>query len=127
MDVNLTGVWQGLYTYPRILQRVLFGATLIEAGSWVTGSTHEVWNHGPHKGKTLTAMLEGQRSDSVLTFTKTYEVGNLKAIQYEGAISADGLEIEGRWMISNDWAGKFLMIRSAGKEQSVDHQVFERI
>src|ERR1700761_8214019 len=126
MDVNLTGVWQGLYTYPRILQRVLFGATLIESGSWVTGSTHEVWNYGPHKGQTLTAMLEGQRADNVLTFTKTYEVSGLQKIHYEGTISADGLEIEGRWMIINNWAGKFLMIRSAGKEQAVDHKVFER-
>lgn len=129
MDVNLTGVWQGLYTYPRILQRVLFGATLIESGSWVTGSTHEVCDHGQHNGQTLTAVLDGKRNDTLLTFTKTYEAGlkGYGVVQYEGLISVDGLEIEGRWATSARWAGKFLMIRSAGKEQAVDHKVFERI
>jgi hypothetical protein len=128
-QTNLTGVWQGLYTYPRLLQRVLFGATLIESGSWVTGSTHEFCDHGPHNGQTLTAMLDGQRTDDLVTFTKTYEGDRrgFRKVQYEGRISSDGLEIEGHWTISASWSGKFLMIRSTGKEQAVEHKVFERI
>ena len=48
-------------------------------------------------------------------------------VEYEGALSADGTEIEGRWATSSTWSGKFLMIRSAGKEQAVERKVFERI
>jgi hypothetical protein len=38
---NLTGVWQGFYTYPGGIGSVAFGATLIETGSTLSGSTHE--------------------------------------------------------------------------------------
>jgi hypothetical protein len=127
---NLTGIWQGLYTYPRLLQRVLFGATLIESGSWVTGSTQEIASVGPHKGETVTALLDGQRNESSITFTKKYDerLKNYRhAVIYEGAVSSDATEIEGRWSIAGSWSGKFLMIRSAGKEQAVDRKVFEHI
>ena len=35
--VNLTGVWNGLYSYPQLGKSVSFVATLIETVSWVTG------------------------------------------------------------------------------------------
>jgi hypothetical protein len=129
-STNPTGIWQGLYTYPRLLQRVLFGATLIESGSWVTGSTQEIASVGPHKGETVTALLEGQCNGSAITFTKKYDehLKNYKhEVIYEGTVSSDATEIEGRWSIAGSWSGKFLMIRSAGKEQAVDRKVFERI
>jgi hypothetical protein len=120
-------VCQGLYTYPAELQRVLFGATLIETASWLTGSTHE-----PHRpaNETLFATLEGQRNGNSVYFTKIYDgkiKGNGAAIRYEGVISEDATEIEGRWIISSNWAGKFLMIRSGGKTQEVEYRAFERI
>ena len=37
---NLTGVWQGLYTYPNS-ESVSFVATLIDSGGALSGSTHE--------------------------------------------------------------------------------------
>ena len=58
-----------------------------------------------------------------------YEAGlkGYGVVHYEGAISEDFTEIEGRWSIHQNWAGKFLMIRSTGKEQAVEYKVFERI
>jgi len=129
-QINLTGVWHGLYTYPRHLQRVLFDATLIESGQWLSGSTHEICATGPHRGEMLYATLLGERSGSLVTFRKTYDgrVPNYShSIDYEGAISSDASEIEGRWKITSTWSGKFLMIRSMGKEQAVETKVFERI
>jgi hypothetical protein len=38
---SITGVWQGTYCYPFGLGPVSFVATLIEAGSSLTGTTHE--------------------------------------------------------------------------------------
>jgi hypothetical protein len=126
---NLTGVWHGLYTYPRVLQRVLFDATLIESSAWLTGSTHEIATSARAKGQMLYAMLEGQRIGQRVTFTKTYDgtVPGYNVVEYEGTLSADASEIEGRWSIRNNWSGKFLMIRSTGKTQAVEHKAFERI
>jgi hypothetical protein len=37
----------------------------------------------------------------------------------------DGTEIEGRWILPGS-SGKFLMVRSAGKEEAVTRKAFER-
>lgn len=128
-DENLTGIWHGLYTYPAQMLRVLFDATLIESGRWLSGSTHEVMPQGRHTGQMLCATIIGERNGSRVAFQKAYENGvpHAKKIAYEGALSADGTEIEGRWSIPGNWSGKFLMIRSTGKEQVIEHKVFERI
>lgn len=128
-EANLTGVWQGLYTYPSRNMRVLFDATLIESGRWLSGSMHEVCATGAFKGQMIYATLLGERAGHVVTFRKTYDgsVPNYTRVDYEGALNADATEIEGRWMVSHNWSGKFLMIRSIGKEQAVDVKVFERI
>ena len=38
--------------------------------------------------------------------------GRTHTIRYDGTLSEDGGEIEGRWIIQANWAGRFLMIRS---------------
>jgi len=126
---NLTGIWHGLYTYPRALQRVLFDATLIESGAWLSGSTHEICGSGPAKGQTICATLLGKRRAGLVTFTKTYDgsAPGHGVVEYEGMLNADASEIEGRWSIRRNWSGKFLMIRSTGKTQAVEHKAFERI
>lgn len=127
---NLTGIWRGLYTYPSRGTRALFDATLIESGQWLSGTTHEICSTGPAKGQLICADLLGNRNGARVTFTKTYEPGiphYTTPIAYDGALSGDATEIEGSWTISARWGGKFLMIRSTGKEQAVDVKVFERI
>ena len=59
---------------------------------------------------------------------KTYDGANpnYRAVDYEGTLSNDGTEIEGRWVIHGVWSGKFLMIRSAGKAETVERKVTER-
>jgi hypothetical protein len=42
-------------------------------------------------------------------------------------VSGDGMEIEGRWRIPGIWSGKFLMVRSRGKEESVVRKAFEPV
>jgi hypothetical protein len=128
-EENLTGIWHGLYTYPVARARVLFDATLIESGSWLSGSTHEVSSAGPSKGQVIYATILGERSGGRVTFTKTYDgtAPGYAIVEYEGALSEDCSEIEGCWAIQKSWSGKFLMIRSTGKEQAVAHEVFARI
>jgi hypothetical protein len=125
---NLTGVWQGLFTYPRFLRAGNFSATLIETASHLSGSTSEVIAIGPRAGETVLAMLSGSRSGSAVTFTKAYE-GPEKpnhSVEYEGTLTDDFLEIEGRWFIPGNWAGRFLMIRSGGRSVEEAREVFER-
>jgi hypothetical protein len=125
---NLTGVWHGLYSYPIGRAPVSFVATLIEAGSTVSGTTHEPCDMGGRPNETLYATLLGRRQDSAVTFLKIYDGANphYGRVSYEGRLSADGTEIEGRWIVRGSWSGKFLMIRSAGKEQAVRRKAFER-
>jgi len=124
---NLTGVWLGLYSYPRALDPVSFVATLIETESWVSGSTHEVHRK---TGATLCATLLGRREASRLSFVKIYEqtTGGYSAeIRYEGTISGDATEIEGRWTIRADWSGRFLMIRDGNHAQTIAREKFARV
>jgi len=124
---NLTGVWRGLYSYPRAFEPVSFVATLIETQSRVSGSTHE-----PHRktGATLCATLLGRRDGDAVSFLKTYdapESGYSADVRYEGAVSADATEIEGRWIIRADWFGRFLMVRIAHDAEKIARKKFARV
>jgi hypothetical protein len=124
---NLTGIWHGLYSYPFSRPPVSFVATLIEAGSTVSGTTHEPCDVGGNPGDVLFATLLGRRQGGTVAFLKTYDGSNpnYTRVIYEGRLSADGTEIEGRWVVPGS-SGKFLMIRSAGKEEAVTRKAFER-
>ena len=83
---------------------------------------------GPRAGETVLAILSGKRDGFSVAFTKTYE-GPQKpnhSVQYEGTLTEDFLEIEGRWFIPGNWAGRFLMIRSGGRSVEAAREVFER-
>ena len=124
---NLTGVWHGLYTYPGDLGSVSFVATVIDSGSFFSGSTHEPCAGGP--GGTLFATLSGSRHAGVVTFVKTYDRAGRRyrhPVAYEGALNEDATEIEGRWTIDRNWSGKFLMIRSVGRAEEVEQKEVEK-
>jgi hypothetical protein len=124
---NLTGIWQGLYTYSDGAS-VSFTAVLIETGNSLSGSTHEACSVPGCPLATHDAFLRGMRHGQAVTFTKTYEpMGNGYATaQYEGTLNADGSEIEGRWTLPVFGSGKFLMIRSPGAKETVSEKKFER-
>lgn len=125
---SLTGVWHGLYTYAGGLS-VSFVATLIENGSWISGSTHEPCVLGDCPSSTLHASLAGRRRAATVSFTKTYDRagGSYSApVAYEGTVNEDATEIAGRWSIRPSWSGTFLMIREAGKAAEIEREAFER-
>jgi len=126
--VNLTGVWQGLYTYPGINKSVAFVATLIETPGTLTGATHEPCVFRDGAGGSLFATLLGVREGRRVTFRKTYEAAgpNYDLVDYEGTLSANGIEIEGRWVIRRVWSGTFLMVRETGKAVARSRKVVER-
>jgi hypothetical protein len=120
---NLTGVWNGLYSYASGLS-VSFMATLIDSGNALSGATHEPNILGTGPGSTLTALLSGGRQDSAIAFVKTYDEAAPQhyyyPVSYEGVLNGDATEIEGRWRIGDGTSGKFLMVRSEGKAVAVE-------
>lgn len=125
---DLTGVWNGLYTY-QDGRSTSFVATLIDSAGALSGTTHEPSTLSASPGTSLCASVVGSRSDSSVTFTKTYErpdVFHHSPVRYEGTLSGDGSEIEGRWMIVKTWSGKFLMIRSPRTTAKAEHKEFAR-
>jgi hypothetical protein len=125
---NLTGVWQGLYSYPAFREPVYFVATLIQAGAMLSGAIQEAEVGETGAPLTLFAYVSGSKNESAVTFAKTYDgsAGWQHAVQYDGTINGDATEIEGRWEIQNDWSGRFLMIRSPGATESVARGIFEK-
>lgn len=113
-DHKLTGVWDGVYSYPSGGPTVPFVATLIEAGRTLSGSTHEQCLVGGSPNETLFATLMGSRDASAVSFVKTYDGSNCnyRSVKYEGTVNGDATEIEGRWIVSGSWSGRFLMIRA---------------
>jgi hypothetical protein len=125
---DLSGTWDGRYSYPRILAPVAFVATLNEASGWLTGTTQEVAPNRPG-GQQMSATLQGRRSGSSVKFLKLYDgsVPGYDSVAYEGNVSADGTEIDGRWTAIGNWSGTFLMIRSQGVAEARSKAAEERL
>ncbi len=116
-QLNLSGHWQGQYTYvSRPKQPVPFSANLNESGSWLDGLIEEVGTAGEAKDRPITASVQGRRTGRTVTWIKLYHCNfrYYDAVQYAGEISADGQEIEGRWTIHGNSTGRFLMLRQGG-------------
>jgi hypothetical protein len=127
-DRNLTGVWNGLYTY-QDGRFTSFVATLIDSGGALSGTTHEPGTVGGRPGATLCANLAGFCRGGAVAFTKVYEQPDglhRSPILYDGALNGDGTEIEGRWTIVGVWSGKFLMIRPGNRAAEVSRKAFEK-
>jgi hypothetical protein len=124
-EKDLTGIWNGLYTYSDG-KSVAFVATLIESGSSLSGTTHE----RGLLGNTAYATLAGSRQGSAVSFVKKYEKHRFlykNPVVYEGTLSSDGTEIEGRWAIGKILSGKFLMIRSPSQTVKAETKLSEPV
>ena len=126
---DLSGFWDGLYSYPRHMAPVSFLADLKETAGWLTGTTRETTATGSASGQILRATLQGRRSGSSVKFLKLYDgsVPGYDSVAYEGSVSADGTEIDGRWTAIGNWSGTFLMIRSQGVAESRSKTAKERL
>jgi hypothetical protein len=126
---SLTGVWHGLYSYRAYREPVYFVATLIDAGSFVSGTTHESEVGETGAPLTLFATVEGAKAGSAVTFTKSYDGsgGWVHDVAYDGRLNGDATEIEGEWRIGAEASGRFLMIRSRGATEEVARRRFVEV
>jgi hypothetical protein len=126
---SLTGIWQGLYSYPLFREPVFFVATLIQSGVMLSGTIHESEVGRSGAPLKLFASISGSKHENAVLFAKTYNGsgGWDHAVHYDGILNGDATEIEGRWEIKDDWSGRFLMIRTPGTTERIARQVFEKI
>lgn len=126
---SLTGVWHGLYSYPDYLEPVFFVATLISHGPHFSGTTHEAITGRSRAPLQVFAMVEGEVDGLRVSFKKSYDgsTGWSHSLTYEGVLSADNSEIEGQWIFSNGWRGRFMMLRGTGISESVVRTVYEKV
>jgi hypothetical protein len=84
--LSLTGLWNGLFSYPRRYDPTSFVAILIESGTSFSGTTHEPCAIGQIPGGVSYATLEGQRDGMAIAFIKTYDGsgGRTHSVGYEG-------------------------------------------
>jgi len=108
---------------------VPFTATLIESGGSFGGSTHEICRIGRGRLATLCAFIDGARRGARIDFIKTYDgsAGWSHAIVYDGALNADGTEIDGRWRGQGGFSGRFLMIRPVRESVAADRRAMAGI
>lgn len=126
---SLTGVWHGLYSYAAFREPVYFVATLIDSGSFLSGTTHESEVGETGAPLTLFASVDGRKSGTSVSFNKVYDGsgGWDHRVHYEGVLNGDATEIEGVWQISAEAFGRFLMIRSRGVTEKVARKRFVKV
>jgi hypothetical protein len=126
---SLTGIWHGLYSYMAYREPVYFVATLIDAGSFISGTTHESEIGETGAPLTLFAAIEGSKAGDAVSFTKRYDGsgGWEHEVAYDGVLNGDATEIEGEWRIGVEASGRFLMIRSRGATEQVARKRFVEV
>ena len=124
--LDVTGQWDGQFSYPHTLTPESFSASLFETDGRVGGTVTERATSGVSAGDCFIATVRGARSGLRVRFTKTYEDGvRAHAVLYTGTLNADGSEIEGEWRIAGSWSGPFLMIRRAAGSTAAQDRVAE--
>ncbi|MGS0647088.1 hypothetical protein ACU81Q_05600 [Komagataeibacter melomenusus] len=114
-EMNVTGQWDGQFSYPRMLPPEFFSASLFETAGAIGGTVTERAASGEAGAECFVSTVRGVRHAGEVRFTKTYEGGPRRhVVLYAGRLSADGTEIEGTWRIEGSWSGRFLMIRKDG-------------
>lgn len=127
-QLNLTGMWQGLYSYPAQKKSVSFTATLSESDGWFDGTTEEIGKAGDAIGQRLAASLQGRRTGRTVTMLKIYHgaYALYDSVHYAGDLNEDGTEIHGTWRVPGNWSGTFLMIRSKAVAAAIAKEAVER-
>ncbi len=130
---SLTGIWNGLYTYPAEVRmpESHFVATLFDGGVFLSGTIHENMQRGDGTAIPANAAVDGTRDGNHVAFIKSYDglSGLGHSVHYVGTLAEDGDEIEGQWHIHTRrgdlFSGRFLMIRTRGKRAAVETEAFE--
>ena len=121
--MDLSGHWEGIFSYPRALPPTPFTVTIREHGNLLSGETTEPGQGGD----TLFGLIEGHRAGASVSFVKTYDDHHAKPIHYAGTLNEESTEITGEWRIPGNWSGTFIMVREARQQAKIERKVGETI
>ena len=120
---DLSGVWHGIFNYPRELPPTNFVATLVEHVGALAGEIEEI----DSQGGPLTALIHGHRAGSAVSFVKSYDDRHAHAVHYAGTLDPEGTEIAGIWRIPGNWSGTFVMVRPARAATGVERKAAQTV
>ena len=126
-EYDLSGDWSGIYNYPSLYPPNSFEAKIVDAGGAISGIITQPGEFFEPPGTIQTAVIEGSRSGSSLSFIKIYDDLSRPTPHYHGVIQFGGDEIDGEWTIPGNWSGTFLMVRGPRTKASVERKVTEKI
>ncbi|WP_086651943.1 hypothetical protein [Acetobacter cibinongensis] len=128
MMQNLSGLWQGQFSYPRTFQAEFFTASLLEQAGMLSGTiTEKAVNQADVSGVFL-AYVNGQHDGATVHFLKRYESATrTHTVHYTGQVNSDSTEISGVWSIPGNWSGPFLMVRAQPEQQRAVHRQTEQV
>jgi hypothetical protein len=122
-QVQLTGMWRGVYSYPDGTGQnpVNFQMALVQDGATVVGFIKEPNTFGKRQEPWLHAVFKGRFEEGKLTFTKTYDgtAGENHDVEYSSEPSKDRAKFEGRWTIGN-FAGRFTLEKLRLDEKTLE-------
>jgi hypothetical protein len=126
-DRNLTGLWHGTFSYPRLMAPTDFLLDLRDHNGSISGETHERSDQGPDRGRTISALVDGSRAGSEVRFTKRYDALHRRTpIAYAGTLNDEATEIVGTWTIPGTWSGTFIMVRDQQRKADVAERIAEK-
>ena len=126
-EYDLSGRWSGIYNYPAHYPPNSFEATIRDTGGLIAGEISQPGEFFEPPGTIQTAVIEGRREGSRLSFVKMYDDLRRPTPHYHGIIQPGGDEIEGEWTIPGDWSGTFLMVRGPTAKAAEERQVEEKV
>ena len=127
--LNMTGLWEGTYSYPAFQGPTTpFVARIAEESGVLSGTIMEPNTIG-WSSEELEAVLSGSRDGRAVDFIKTYDGSSDAAhsIDYVGQISEDGNLVTGVWSLA-EFDGTFEMRRETSWEEalSVEAEAIEQ-
>lgn len=120
---DLSGEWQGLFSYPHSFPDTRFRAIIVDSGGSLAGTIDEI-DMTETVGGSLEARIDGRHDGSSVVFTKFYALDSddFDVVAYEGTLSVDECQIAGSWSVPGEWSGSFVMNRSAAKALEVNRR-----
>ena len=123
-SVNLTGRWDGVFSYPDVPEAgptTPFLATLSDSNGVLSGEVIEPNEY--HPGTAQSTIL-GQRIGRSVHWEKRYHGAGEEyhaTVLYFGSVSEDGETITGEWRIDH-WRGPFEMTRGFSADEAVSQE-----